>query len=319
MISFVGAGPGDMELLTLKGKRRLQEADAVIYDRLVNPLLLFYCKPDCTFIYVGKTPYQSSMQQETINKLLLDTHKKHGKIVRLKGGSPEIFGRLTEELEAIADNNITFEIIPGISSASGSATYNGISLTERGQARAVTFMTAHLKVDEELCLPSYSAEQTLCIYMGIEALPKLIIQLLNQDFSENTMITVISWGTYGRQKKVSGTFSTIEELITKENIKNPAMILIGRVVSNECRFNWFEQLPAFGKRYLLVSTRSPIIDELIQYTNAGADVWWHQVGEKRDKRFDSVSERYLSEQLFDEVKFLDLASKKLFCSLKRGE
>ena len=319
MISFVGAGPGDIELLTLKGKKRLQEADAVIYDRLVNPLLLFYCKPDCVFLYVGKTPYQSSMQQETINQLLLDTQKNHSKIVRLKGGTPEIFGRLTEELEVVSGNNIAFEIIPGVSSAGGSVAYNGIPLTERGQARAVTFMTAHLKMNEEVLLPEHSAEQTLCIYMGIEALPKLILQLVNQGFSANTKIAVISWGTYGRQKKVCGTFSTIEGLIAKERVKNPAMILIGEVVSNERRFNWFEQLPAFGKRYLLVSTRSPTIDELIHYTSAGADIWWHQVGEMRDKRFDPISGRYLSEQQFEEVKFIDSTSEKLFCSLKKGE
>lgn len=116
-----------------------------------------------------------------------------------------------------------------------------------------------------------------------------------------------------------GTFSTIEGLIAKERVKNPAMILIGEVVSNECRFNWFEQLPAFGKRYLLVSTRSPTIDELIHYTSIGADIWWHQVGEMRDKRFDPINERYLSEQQFEEVTFIDSTSEKLFCSLKKGE
>lgn len=101
MISFVGAGPGDLELLTVKGKRRLQEADAIIYDRLVNPLLLFYCKADCALIYVGKTPYQNSMKQDVINQLLIDTKKKYAQVVRLKGGDPGVFGRLTEELEAI--------------------------------------------------------------------------------------------------------------------------------------------------------------------------------------------------------------------------
>ena len=168
-------------------------------------------------------------------------------------------------------------------------------------------------------MPEHPPEQTLCIYMGIEALPKLILQLVNQGFSANTKIAVISWGTYGRQKKVCGTFSTIEGLIAKERVKNPAMILIGEVVSNERRFNWFEQLPAFGKRYLLVSTRSPTIDELIHYTSVGADIWWHQVGEMRDTRFDPISERYLSEQQFEEVKFIDSTSEKLFCSLKKGE
>lgn len=312
MISFVGAGPGDIELVTIKGKRRLEEAEAVIYDRLINPLLLFYCKPDCEFIYVGKTPYQKSMKQETINQLLLDTSKEKTKVVRLKGGDPEIFGRLTEELETAAGKNIEFEIIPGITSASGTAAYNGIPLTERGQARSVTFMTGHLKEEQSAAFPLLSSEQTVCVYMGIEALPDFIPHLLKNGFTSSTKIAVISWGTYGRQKKAVGTLSTILSLITDEKITNPAMILIGDTVSRESQFNWFEKLPKFGQRYLLVSTHSPSIDELIQYTSAGADIWWHQVGEKRDTRFDAVSERYLAEQQFEEIIFADQAAERLF-------
>ena len=219
MISFVGAGPGDIELLTLKGKKRLQEADAVIYDRLVNPLLLFYCKPDCVFIYVGKTPYQSSMQQETINQLLLDTQKNHSKIVRLKGGTPEIFGRLTEELEVVSGNNIAFEIIPGVSSAGGSTAYNGIPLTERGQARAVTFMTAHLMMNEEVLLPEHSAEQTLCIYMGIEALPKLILQLLTKVFLRIRRLQSLAGGPMEDKRKCAGHFQRLKALSQKKGLK----------------------------------------------------------------------------------------------------
>lgn len=319
MISFVGAGPGDLELLTVKGKRRLQEADAVIYDRLVNPLLLFYCKVDCDFIYVGKTPYQKSMKQEMINQLLIDTDKKYAQVVRLKGGDPGIFGRLTEELETVTSEGISFEIIPGITAASGTAAYNGISLTERARARAVTFMTGHVKENELAAFPVLTKEQTLCVYMGVEALPSFITHLSSNGFSPRTEIAVISWGTYGRQKKVTGTLSTILPMIVEAGLKNPAMILIGEVVSSEQKFNWFEKLPNYGLRCLLVSTRSPTIDELIQYTSAGADVWWHQVGEKRDLRFDSISDRYLAEQTFEQIIFMEQAAEGVFLNKQRGE
>lgn len=312
MISFVGAGPGDIELLTVKGKRRLQEAEVVIYDRLVNPLLLFYCPLDCAFIYVGKTPYQESMTQKKINQLLIEIGKKHSKVVRLKGGDPGIFGRLTEELEAVSTKEIPFEIVPGITAASGTAAYNGMPLTERGQARSVTFMTGHLQDDQTGTFPVLTTQQTLCVYMGVEALPGLTAHLLTNGFLKDTKIAVISWGTYGRQKKAIGTLATIAAIIAEEKIKNPALIVIGDVVSRERAFNWFEQLPKFGKHYLLVSTRSPKIDELLRFTSEGADIWWHQVGEARDQRFDSISERYLTEQAFDEILFMDSAAEGLF-------
>lgn len=312
MISFVGAGPGDIELLSLKGKRRLEEADIVIYDRLVNPLLLHFCQKKCKFIYVGKTPYQKSMKQETINQILIEAQINYKNVVRLKGGDPEIFGRLTEELETVSSNHFTFEIIPGITSASGTAAYNGIPLTEREQARSVTFMTGHFKNDQVSHFPVLGIEQTLCLYMGTEALKKFIPHLFELDFGSETKIAVISWGTYGRQKKVTGNLDTILSLIEVEKIVNPAMILVGEVVAREQEFNWFEKLSLYGKKYLLVSTRSPKITELIYYTEQGADIWWHQVGEKRDRRFDEISDRYLAEQTFEEIIFVEEEAKKIY-------
>ncbi|GCF95390.1 hypothetical protein NRIC_32810 [Enterococcus florum] len=312
MISFVGAGPGDIELLTVKGQRLLQEADAVIYDRLVNPLLLFHCQKTCQFIYVGKTPYQETMKQEAINQLLIDTHQKHFRIVRLKGGDPVIFGRLTEELETVSAAEIPFEVVPGITSASATAAYNGISLTERGKARSVIFMTGHLKDNDQQTFPVLGQKQTICLYMGMEALPKFITHLQEQGFTRNTDIAVISWGTYGRQQKVVGDFTDIEAKIKRAGIKNPAMTFIGEAVQAEASFSWFDQLPKFGEYILLVASKAPTMEELRTFTSQGADIWWHQVGEHRDTRFDEVSERFLSEHSFYQVLFMDEQAKKAY-------
>ncbi|MGM0213660.1 uroporphyrinogen-III C-methyltransferase [Enterococcus sp. AZ109] len=312
MISFVGAGPGDMELLTVKGQRRLQEADAVIYDRLVNPLLLFHCQKDCQLIYVGKTPYQPTMKQEAINQLLVETHQKYHRIVRLKGGDPVIFGRLTEELAAITAAGIDFEIVPGITSASATAAYNGISLTERGTARSVTFMTGHLKNNDPQAFPVLEQEQTICLYMGMEDLAQFVAHLLQQGFDPKTKAAVISWGTYGRQQKVTSTLAELAVQVKVAGIKNPAIVLIGAAVLGQEQFSWFDQLPNFGKRQLLVATRPPNIEELVSYTSQGADIWWHQVGEERDQRFDEISERYLSEQSFCQILFMDEQAKDVY-------
>lgn len=312
MISFVGAGPGDIELLTVKGQRLLQEADAVIYDRLVNPLLLFHCKQDCQFIYVGKTPYQKTMKQEEINQLLLKTNQKYPRVVRLKGGDPAIFGRLTEELETVAKAGLPFEVVPGITSASGTAAYSGISLTERGKARSVTFMTGHLKDNNQQTLPVLGQEQTICLYMGMESLAKFLAHLQEQGFAPTTKLAVISWGTYGRQQKVVGDLTNILPKIQQAGIKNPAMTIIGEAVQAESTFSWFDQLPKFGERLLLVASKAPAMEDLMAFTSQGADVWWHQVGDQRDQRFDEISERYLSEQTFCQVLFIDEQAKQAY-------
>lgn len=311
MISFVGAGPGDIELVTVKGQRLLAQADAVIYDRLANPLLLYHCKKTCDFFYVGKTPYQPSMKQTDINQLLVEIPKTHQRVVRLKGGDPEIFGRLTEELSIVRDEGYLFEIVPGITAASGSAAYSGWSLTKRGVARGVTFLTGYVKenhINHTITLPK---DQTLCLYMGIEALKNLLPKL-KQSETETINIAVVEWGTLGRQRSVFGTIDTIEKQLQEEKIQNPAMILIGEAMSKKERFPWFEQLERATERILIVSTNPPVMDELVSYTSKGADVWWHQVGEMRDVRFDEVSRRIREEIDFSTILFKSEQSEVLY-------
>jgi uroporphyrin-III C-methyltransferase len=314
MISFVGAGPGDLELLTCKGQRRLAAADVVIYDRLVNPLLLFHCSPDCQLIYVGKQPYQKSITQSQINQLLITAHQNSQKIVRLKGGDPEIFGRLTEELTAVKQAGISFEIIPGITAASGAAAYNGIPLTERNTAGSVCFMTGYTKKEQVSRMRQLTSEQTMCLYMGVDSFQKTLPQLL-QELPNTTPIAIIEWGTYGRQQKVTGTLFNITEKLTAAAIKNPAMIIIGAVVRQAEHFSWYERLPLAGSKLLLVASRAPLYSELTAYTDQGADIWWHQVGENRDVRFDEISERYLSEHSFQQIMFIDEQAEKTYLNI----
>ncbi|CZQ80323.1 uroporphyrinogen-III C-methyltransferase [Trichococcus ilyis] len=312
MIHFVGAGPGDPELITAKGVRLLQHADAVIYDRLVNPLLLFHCKEDCLFIYVGKTPDQPSINQAEINAKLIETAGSHESVVRLKGGDPAIFGRLTEELEACQEAGIRFEIIPGITAASGTASYSGISLTQRGVATAVTFTTGRLIANEKNTFQQLLNGQTVCLYMGVEALDRFVAAALAQGLKADTPMLITQWGTYGRQSKTQGTLADIRQKISAAKIENPAMIILGEVVHAGERFDWFSDLPQKGASKLYVSSRKPDLDALLEETQKGADVWWVQVGESRDRRFDQVNSHYLAEQHFETIIFDDATAKKIY-------
>lgn len=308
MISFVGAGPGDLELITAKGVRLLQQADVVIYDRLVNPLLLHHCQATCRFLYVGKTPYQDSMTQQAINELL-QAQAPTALVVRLKGGDPAIFGRLSEEIVAVKEKELSYEVVPGVTAASGVATYAGISLTEREVAPGVLFLTGHAAKSALREYPRLDPRQTICLYMGIQALPLFLEHLITQDFSNQTPVMVTSWGTTGFATSVIGTIDSIATDIKRAKIKNPAMIVIGQVILNEVTRNWFQELPHFGQTVKLVSTKKPNIADLVAYSAKGYAIWWQQVGPMRDRRFDAVAENYFLDHEFHEVRFLDAAAK----------
>ena len=312
MIHFVGAGPGDPELMTAKGVRLLQHADAVIYDRLVNPLLLFHCKQDCRFIYVGKTPDRPSIKQAEINAKLIETAASHDSVVRLKGGDPVIFGRLTEELQACQEAGLHYDITPGITAASGTASYSGISLTQRGVATSVTFTTGRLIDNEKNTFQQLLNGQTVCLYMGVEALGRFVEAALAQGMKAEMPILITQWGTYGRQSKLQGTLGDIRQKVSDTKIENPALIILGEVVHAGERFDWFSELPEKGESKLYVSTQKPVMDALLEQTQRGADVWWLQVGAGRDRRFDDVNKHYLAEQHFGTIIFDDAAAKNIY-------
>lgn len=243
-VYIVGAGPGDPELITLKAIKYIQEADVILYDRLVNKELLSIAKKGAELIYCGKLPNYHTMKQETINYFLI-RYAKNGKVVtRLKGGDPFLFGRGGEEAEALASHRIPFEIVPGVTSGIAAAAYAGIPVTQRELSTSVAFVTGHLKDDkkeDEKWESLAKGIDTLAIYMGVGNLPYIKEQLIKNGKSENTPVALVNWGTTEIQKTVTGTLANIVDVVKEEKIENPSMIIIGEVVRYREKIKWFEE------------------------------------------------------------------------------
>ncbi|WEG12991.1 uroporphyrinogen-III C-methyltransferase [Pullulanibacillus sp. KACC 23026] len=244
-VYLVGAGPGDPDLITVKGLKCIQQADVIVYDRLVNQELLNEAKEQAELIYCGKLPNHHTLQQEAINRLLV-SHAEKGKIVtRLKGGDPFIFGRGGEEAVKLAQYGIPFEIVPGVTSGSAAAAYAGIPLTHREYSGSVAFITGHEKageVDESKWKTLANGIDTLAIYMGVRELPKIVANLVKHGKAAATPIALIEWGTTSKQRTVTGTLETIVRQAAEAKIQNPTMIVIGEVVSLREQIQWFDSL-----------------------------------------------------------------------------
>lgn len=242
-VYLVGAGPGDPDLLTVKGLRYLQQADVVLYDRLVNTELLKHAKKNAQLIYCGKLPNYHTMKQETINHFLVKYAKKDLQVVRLKGGDPFVFGRGGEEAEACANNNVAFEIVPGITAGIAAPAYAGIPVTHRTLSKSFAFITGHQAGDElaeHQWLHLAKAVDTICVYMGVSQLPNIIDNLVTNGKAPETPIALVHWGTYGMQRTVSGTLATIEKKVKEGKVVNPSMIVIGEVVRLQEKLHWFK-------------------------------------------------------------------------------
>ena len=243
-VYLVGAGPGDPDLITVKGMRCLQQADVILYDRLVNPELLEHAKENAQLVYCGKLPHYHTMKQETINHFLVKYAKRGLNVVRLKGGDPFVFGRGGEEAEECAKHDVSFEIVPGITSGIAASAYAGIPVTHRTLSKSFAFVTGHQAGDvaaEHQWGHLANAVDTICVYMGVSQLPSIIHNLIQAGKSPDTPIALVHWGTYSEQRTVTGTLATIEGEIKRENIANPSMIVIGEVVRLHHRLNWFKE------------------------------------------------------------------------------
>jgi uroporphyrinogen III methyltransferase / synthase len=258
-VYLVGAGPGDPQLLTLRGKRCLERADVVVYDYLANPVLLEYAPERAERIYVGRRDRGAYQDQHEVNRLLIGKAGEGKTVVRLKGGDPFVFGRGGEEAEAVAEAGIPFEVVPGVTSAVAVPAYAGIPVTHRTLASTVAFVTGHedpTKGPSSMEWPRLaSADGTLVFLMGMKNLPAIVERLTKDGKSGETPVALIRWGTRAHQRTVVGTLSDIVEKAVHAQLEPPTIIVVGQVVKLRAQLNWYESRPLFGKRILVTRAR----------------------------------------------------------------
>ena len=243
-VYIVGAGPGDPELITVKAARLIGSADVILYDRLVSEETISLAKEGCEIIYVGKHPGESSTTQERINEMLVEKAQEGGSIVRLKGGDPFLFGRGGEEAQVLSREGISYEVVPGITSAISVPAYAGIPVTQRHIASSVAFITGHEASTKTKGTVEWEriaqSVDTLVVMMGIRNLGNIVERLINGGRDPKTPVAIIEKGTTKLQKTITGTLETIEVKARIEGIKPPAITIIGKVVNLREELRWIE-------------------------------------------------------------------------------
>ncbi len=275
-VFLVGAGPGDVRLITVKGMEAINKAEVILYDRLANPKLLEFAPADCELIYCGKLPDRHILRQENINDLLVEKALEGKRVVRLKGGDPGVFGRVGEEAAALADYQIPFEIVPGISSGIAAPLYAGIPVTHREYAESFAVVTAHDKSSDGKPMLDWEGlvrgVDTIAFYMGVGNLPFICENLIAHGKPAATPVILIQWGTFGRQKTLQGTLEDISAKVMKAKFSNPSIILVGEVISLREKISWFEKMPLYGRQIVLARTSESVSSLAKALTEQGADV-----------------------------------------------
>lgn len=248
-VYLIGAGPGDAGLFTLRGKELLGEAQVVIYDSLVNPQILKFCQPDAELIFAGKTMGQAHIPQEEINRLLVSKAKEGKTVARLKGGDPFVFGRGGEEAEAVVQNGINIEIVPGVSSVTAVPAYGGIPITHRSYNSSFAVFTGHHQGEDSDYNPAKI--ETLVFLMGLSNIESIMKKLLESGREPSTPVAVVSCGTLPEQRSVVGTISDISEKTRVLDVQTPATIVVGEVASLAEAIGWYEKKPLFGKTIMV--------------------------------------------------------------------
>jgi len=244
-VYLTGAGPGDIDLLTVKALRVVRKADVIIYDRLANPDILKEAKDGCEFVYVGKADGRHTLPQDQINEVIYQNALKFDIVVRLKGGDPLVFGRGGEEAKYLKSRGIEYEFIPGVTSAISVPAYAGIPVTHRGVAVSFKVVTGHETLNKnqsQVDWESMKADETIVFLMGLHNLNNIVKNLMRIGRSDNTPCAVISRGTTPEQKSVVGTLSNINAKVKESNIQTPALIVVGKVVELKKDLEWFTEV-----------------------------------------------------------------------------
>jgi uroporphyrinogen III methyltransferase / synthase len=276
-VYLVGAGPGDPGLITVKGKECIQKADILIYDYLASPSLLRYADKKAEMIYVGKKGGDHTLSQDGINDLIVKKAETGAIVTRLKGGDPFIFGRGGEEAEVLIKAGISFEVVPGVTSAIAAPAYAGIPLTHRKFTSTVAFITGHEDPNKNNSNIDWASLAkgigTLVFLMGVKNLPDIVDQLIKNGKSSETPVALVRWGTTSRQETVSGTLSDIVEKVWAAKLKAPAIIVIGDVVRLREQMKWFENRPLLGKKIVVTRAREQASNLVAGLLEMGAEVF----------------------------------------------
>ena len=274
-VFLIGAGPGDPGLLTIKAKNCIETADVVVYDYLASPFLLDYARPDAEIIYVGKKGGDHTLTQDKINLLLVEKAKQGFDVARLKGGDPFVFGRGGEEAQMLLDHDVSYEIVPGVTSAIAAPAYAGIPVTHREHTSFVSFITGHedpTKKDSSMQWDVYAkSNATLVFLMGVKNLPNIVKNLMNHGKAPDTPAALVRWGTTTRQRTVTGTLGTIVGEVKRAGLKSPAIIVVGDVVTLREKMQWFEDRPLFGRKMVVTRAREQASDLVVRLAERGAE------------------------------------------------
>jgi uroporphyrinogen III methyltransferase / synthase len=276
-VFLVGAGPGDLGLVTLRAKELIEQADVVIYDHLANQEMLGWVRGDAETIFAGKTPKEHALAQDKINTLMIAKAHEGKRVVRLKGGDPFVFGRGAEEAEAIVRAGIEFEIVPGITSAIAGPAYAGIPVTHRAQNSHVTFFTGHEDPAKSQSSVDFAALAKLggtqVMLMGVDRIESIAQEMMAHGVRRDLPVALIRWATTGRQETLTGKLNDIARRVAEAGFEAPAVAVFGEVVSLRENLNWYENRPLSGKRIVVTRTRKQAGELSAKLRALGADVY----------------------------------------------
>src|SRR2546423_6995318 len=276
-VYLVGAGPGDLGLVTLRAKECIERGDVIVYDNLANPEMLGWARDDAEIIYAGKKAGEHALSQEEINKLLVEKARAGKEVVRLKGGDPFVFGRGAEEAKAIVNAGIAFEIVPGITSAIAGPAYAGIPVTHRAENSHVTFFTGHEDPSKTKSAIDYAALSKLggtqVMLMGVERIETIAREMMANGVRGDLPVALVRWATTGRQETLTGTLESIGKRVAEAEFEPPAVAVFGEVVALRKDLNWYEHRPLSGKRIVVTRTRKQAAALTSQLRALGADVF----------------------------------------------